>query len=506
MINYLYQDKACLSSLGPMTRARETFPYPVELRDPRGPFGRRNVAAVLESSPISFRLALWDFMSASIQNFPLHKPTWSAEEFYQLVAFGVLELSGRGRACVLEDRIFRYQPKGVPHVVNPIQGNIGSGDTFSQPELSRLPEGSLHAYSNLCYAPGKESIAVASITSSALESSEDDTSKSATRSKSSSAPYNTWPPSWISIQRAGLLARKNDIDKRLQLERKKPNCTHVFFHVLVPLFEMPRMTLLQTVSSIVAQNYSRFQVHIFDDGSTNRKTRNALDASCSGARSRVNCTRSVLRKGQGFSVFETMKRAYSIALPQDVLIIVEADAFLSGPNALNRINEAYQRVECWNSWGSVKRKYAEQQGSLPAEISSGSKLLTRTSIATWTFSHPHTFKAFLFPYFKESDFKDQNGSWLAKVADRALVFNLLELSGPTRSCFVADIVYDYRHTPSLPTGFALKEQQKLVEYIQRIPSHSRLGAAPRSVPTCQTLKENADRSDAKTKNQKTKSR
>eukprot|EP00397_Hematodinium_sp_SG-2012_P040068 GEMP01043847.1.p1 GENE.GEMP01043847.1~~GEMP01043847.1.p1 ORF type:complete len:385 (+),score=35.31 GEMP01043847.1:73-1155(+) len=297
-----------------------------------------------------------------------------------------------------------------------------------------------------------------------------------------------WPPRWEELVRRDF-GHMADNQVRMEAERAEANCTYNFFHVVMPMHNVPIKYLFKAVSSVLAQDYPRFNLYVHDDGSADIAVNAALTKICESGLPHLDCTRSDMHKGPGYSKFEVFSRAYSVALPQDVIVVVDGDDFLYRPNALAIINKAYQRNGCWNSWGTVTGKYEEQQGPLPPQILNGTEALTRKNLRylkTWLFSHPRSFKAFLWPYMSEKDFQNEDGSWLIKVTDRAFIFNMLELSGVNRSCFIPDILYSYvwGATPPSINSVSAGAKHRIIKYICDMPPHAPLTTLPNAVPGC----------------------
>jgi len=283
-----------------------------------------------------------------------------------------------------------------------------------------------------------------------------------------------WPPTWEHIKEYGL-------DKWENAQERSHNCTDVFFHVLVPFHNVPSELLFKNLASILAQDYPLFRMHYFDDGSDLKETIEAFKILCTAVDvSRLNCISGDHHLGPGYGKFRVLTEALKSALPQDVLVIVDGDDFLSGRNALKIINRMYGEKKCWNTWGSMKGKYAEQQGPLPEDILKDDKPLVRKNLHKWTFSHPRSFKAFLGNYLTETDFKDESNRWLLKVSDRNFFFDILELSGASRSCFVEQVVYAYvwGATPTTESAVTPQRKHQLLRYVSEVQPLQRLAVIP----------------------------
>eukprot|EP00397_Hematodinium_sp_SG-2012_P042591 GEMP01047149.1.p1 GENE.GEMP01047149.1~~GEMP01047149.1.p1 ORF type:complete len:375 (+),score=50.96 GEMP01047149.1:252-1376(+) len=298
----------------------------------------------------------------------------------------------------------------------------------------------------------------------------------------------TWPLNWKDAERHDREnPRTMSLEERLDIEREAPVCTHNFFHVLMPSRNVPARALFAAVSSVIAQNYSRFHLHLFDDGSDHEASKNAMTSICSSTMSRLSCDISKIHGGPGYGKFQIFSHAFARALPQDVFLIVDGDDFLHANDALTILNEAYQSRNCWNSWGSMQGKYSEEQGPLPPKFTNGKTVpLDRKTITSWTFSHPRSFKAFLWPYMGKHDFQYQNGTWLIKATDRCFIYSMLELSGARRSCYVKEILYDYVWGATPPSAYSLSQRQKvaLFEDLKNRPPHKQIKELPEHVPSC----------------------
>merc|ERR550534_2251447 len=251
-------------------------------------------------------------------------------------------------------------------------------------------------------------------------------------------PAMQWRPDWS--------------DSEAFLEERRPwvrsnECDKNFFHVLLPFHNVPVVYFKEAINSVLLQNYPYFRVWLYDDGTTrDHPLYEWLNKFCARFANSpvIQCIRGKKQYGPGGGKYYGLLEVRTNAARNDVIAIVDGDDTLSSPNALSEINRHYASRGCWMTWGSYLVRSADQ-GPLPDWASKGTfRRQNLKNSSNWFFSHPRTFRAFLFDSIKPSDFQDEKHHWLMKVSDRMLVYSLLELSGVQRVCYVTRVLYSYR--------------------------------------------------------------
>jgi|TARA_Y100000996_G_scaffold391841_1_gene354127 glycosyltransferase involved in cell wall biosynthesis len=209
------------------------------------------------------------------------------------------------------------------------------------------------------------------------------------------------------------------------------------FKIIVPFYNVEKW-VKACIRSVKAQDYKDFQCILLDDMSTDN-------------------TAEIVRKEIGddprFTFVEVQEKAFAlkniydgIALsnpsPEDVIVTLDGDDWLSRRDVLTVLDLIYRNSDCRMTYGSYaeypggkKGKFAKQ---IPAEWIS-QRVLRK---APWQASHLRTFKHDLWKRIKLEDLQDTDGKFYRMAWDLAFMFPMLEMAG-TKSVHIGDPLYVY---------------------------------------------------------------
>lgn len=165
------------------------------------------------------------------------------------------------------------------------------------------------------------------------------------------------------------------------------------------------------------------------------------------------------------AALENMTRVIA-QLPEDrIVALLDGDDWLAHPRALATIQEAYEaNPELLATYGS----YIYSDGR-PGHCASYGTRPPRS--APFTASHLKTFRASLLHRVDPGDLM------LPHAQDMAIMLPLLEMAGPERSRFIAEILYVYHARSSFAfdaTFAALAQERACVDALLRRPRYARL--------------------------------
>lgn len=203
-------------------------------------------------------------------------------------------------------------------------------------------------------------------------------------------------------------------------------------HILVPFFNAEQY-ISQCIDSILSQNYSKFTIYLFDDGSTDNSYK-ICKQYFKHYKNKIVLTKNLINNGPAYSKYNGMSLIKKYSSPNDIFVIIDGDDYLTDKEALNIINNKYLETKCWMTYGSCVGQWCEQAEDPPAND---------FRKHSWRYTHPRSFKCELISYFEEKDFKI-NGHWLLKGTDRPLIFNCLEWAGQDKIQYIKEPVYFYR--------------------------------------------------------------
>jgi glycosyltransferase involved in cell wall biosynthesis len=214
------------------------------------------------------------------------------------------------------------------------------------------------------------------------------------------------------------------------------------FEIVIPFRNVASWITL-CANSVFKQNYptNKFCVSFVDDCSddnTNEILEKIIkkykDTHCSFL------TKNESRKYKIVNLREAIKERNMD--DNSVIIIIDGDDWLAGPNVLNKLDEVYTETDCMMTYGSymeypsyVRGKFSSQLPEFVIATNSYRKYM-------WCTSHLATFKHSLWKEIREEELKDWDGKYFKASSDLATMFPMLEMSG-NRSKFVDDILYVY---------------------------------------------------------------
>jgi len=230
----------------------------------------------------------------------------------------------------------------------------------------------------------------------------------------------------------------------------------------------------KTLSSLLDQSYRGWACIVMDDVSTDGTADAAETAS--GGDPRIRVVRNTEKK----YLLRNMAEAIDLANPdpEDVVVPIDGDDFLSGPDVLQRLVRAYEQDGAWMTYGS----YIGSDNVIGKDCSAYPWIVQRLRLYRWTSwraSHLKSFKVWLWKKINPADLTltekqmknfcasrwksgfirswlqmrnvayydlvEPSGYYFRRCVDKVIMFPMLEMSG-SRAVFIPDILYVYyRH-------------------------------------------------------------
>ncbi|HEX3466222.1 MAG TPA: glycosyltransferase [Candidatus Elarobacter sp.] len=221
--------------------------------------------------------------------------------------------------------------------------------------------------------------------------------------------------------------------------------------VLVPYFNAGAY-LEPCVRSILEQDDPNFRVVFCDDGSTDGASRAVPLGD-----PRVRLVRNPVRRG----VASNLHALIADCGPSEIVVCVDGDDRLSTPAALRTVRAAYERYDCWVTYGQFRFADGEIGFCRPF----ASRKAFASLRADWRTSHLRSFRAGLFHRIADQDpeyacLRDERGSWLRSSVDAALMYPLLELAGFDRVHYNDEVLYVYNDTNPLSHHLVDRDAQR----------------------------------------------
>lgn len=192
------------------------------------------------------------------------------------------------------------------------------------------------------------------------------------------------------------------------------------------------------VASVLGQDHPDFRLVCVDDASTDGCARHVPRGD-----PRVRLVRRRERRGLAANLHDVVTR---LCRPDDIVVVVDGDDRLASPGALRAVADAYDRWDCWVTYGQFR--YVDgamgfcEPFAAPRDVP-----LHRLQ---WRASHLKTFRAGLFHAIALQDpgydcLRDGEGRWLTAAVDVAVMTPLVEMAGFGRVRFIDQVLYEYNH-------------------------------------------------------------
>lgn len=151
---------------------------------------------------------------------------------------------------------------------------------------------------------------------------------------------------------------------------------------------------------------------------------------------------------------------------EDVIVLIDADDWLSGIDSLDIINSYYEKYSnlqvTHGSWLPYPNEYADTNNEPYTKVDFDNNFRK----LPWRASHLKTFKYKIWKQIKNEDLRDELGNYIRYAWDLAIMWPLLELSGFDRVKFIPEKVYVYNQENVNSVSFTnVKEQRECAEYI-----------------------------------------
>lgn len=237
----------------------------------------------------------------------------------------------------------------------------------------------------------------------------------------------------------------------------------------------------KNLDSIFMQDYSNYTVYYLDDCSTD----GTADLVENYIKSHHLAHKCILKK---FPVREgKLKHMYDVYHELDdwiIIVQVDGDDWLAHDQVFNKINELYSTQDIWITYGQAKGWRSSMKIAQPI---SSRRLKQGDFRSSWTYSHLHTFYAWLFKKIRRDDLICQSvpgciGSWYFVADDVAFMTPMLEMARHHFK-FIDEVLYIYNDPPTMrhqqPKGLEDKDAPlKLVQEILAKPPYQALHDAP----------------------------
>jgi hypothetical protein len=225
------------------------------------------------------------------------------------------------------------------------------------------------------------------------------------------------------------------------------------FHFIIPGYNVSSW-IGKCVSSILRQKYNNYTVTYIDDMSTDIT---------------VASYQKLTKKNKKFKIIKNTKKRYalkniSIAIDslkadkEDVIIVLDADDWLSSPQVLGYLNSFYQEKKCLMTYGSYMYYPFGTEGvepsDYPREVVEGNTYREDD----WRATHLRTFKKKLWDNINQDDFIDEDGEYYKMAYDQAMMLPMLEMAREY-AAYTPEILHVYNRANALNVDKIRQKQQ-----------------------------------------------
>ena len=225
------------------------------------------------------------------------------------------------------------------------------------------------------------------------------------------------------------------------------------FHFIVPGYNVSDW-IHKCVTSIKRQDYTNYSVTYIDDVSTDNT---------------VEIYKALTKDNKKFKIIKNNKKNYalkniSIAIDslkideEDVIIILDADDWLSSSDVLSYLNTTYQKEDCLLTYGSYMYY---PFGSLGVEPSNYPEEVVEKNLYReddWRASHLRTFKKKLWDNIDQQDFIDDDGEYYKTAYDQAMMLPMVEMARD-RAKYISEILHVYNRANVINVDKQKQKQQ-----------------------------------------------
>lgn len=151
----------------------------------------------------------------------------------------------------------------------------------------------------------------------------------------------------------------------------------------------------------------------------------------------------------------------------DIMVTLDGDDWLKGPDVLQKLNEVYADDNVWLTYGSYEQFPSGKKGNFSKQMAFPKEVITSNGYRkhAWCSSHLRTFYAWLFKSIDIEDLRFE-GAFFSMAGDLAHIIPMLELSGG-KFKFISDILYVYNiQTPHNDYKVNRQLQAKLEKVIR----------------------------------------
>ncbi len=213
------------------------------------------------------------------------------------------------------------------------------------------------------------------------------------------------------------------------------------FTIIVPIYNGEKW-IERCLKSILIQDYKNYSVIIINDGSTDN-TKSIIENFIKNN----NLNNFLLHNFQinyGSGLFSIDTAIKMIENEDSICITVDGDDYLSNNTVFSYINQIYQDVDVWMTYGNMEAS-DKKWSKILQEVKDIEGYRAKRPF-TWQFSHLRTFRKKLYDHINKNDFfNPETETYYKRAWDVAFMVPAAELSGYNHIKFINEILYIYNN-------------------------------------------------------------
>lgn len=210
------------------------------------------------------------------------------------------------------------------------------------------------------------------------------------------------------------------------------------FIIVTPFYNVQEW-VRYCVRSVDRQKYDNYEHYLIDDLSTDQ-TCEIIEKEIS-KNNNIRLIRNTDKKYALKNIYDTLEDIKPD--DNDIIVILDGDDWLANVNVLGRLDEIYNKEDCWMTYGSYMEYPSNTVGKFSKQIPDHVIEQKSYRKSPWMSSHLRTFRYKLWKNIDKEDFiYSQTGNFVKAAWDLAFVFPMLEMAGH-RAKYVKDILYIY---------------------------------------------------------------
>jgi glycosyltransferase involved in cell wall biosynthesis len=143
---------------------------------------------------------------------------------------------------------------------------------------------------------------------------------------------------------------------------------------------------------------------------------------------------------------------------EDIIIVLDADDWLSSPDVLSYLNTVYQKQGCWLTYGSYMYYPFGDVGVEPSDYPQDVVENNLYREDNWRASHLRTFKKKLWDKINQQDLVDDDGEYYKMAYDQAMMLPMLEMARE-KAKYIPEVLHVYNRANSINVDKQKRKEQ-----------------------------------------------